>query len=317
MKAEFDKISKFVKEAKSIAIVGHIKPDGDAVGSALAMKSAFQSKTKSVDVFFDGEATRTFDYIEGFHDIKYEVAENAKFDLLIIVDMSTSDRMGKFESLLNVSKNIVCIDHHLGFNIGSASAVVSDCKSASCGEIVFDLLTHCKIKITKEIADCLYTAIATDTGCFLYPSTSGRTHKIAGELLDAGANFSKINYLNFRVYDRNFLGGLRRVLRNLKYFSNGKLVICNTFNTEEKHKLKHFISDMDGVMVSAFMSQDGKKAWRVSLRSHGDYNIEPVAKVFAGGGHKNASGFLIKGSFKSARKQIAKQVEELVFGNRS
>jgi phosphoesterase RecJ-like protein len=301
-----------IGKSKTICIVGHVRPDGDAVGSALALRSALLKMGKDVDVCFDSEVPKQFSYLEGFDKIKTLRLEDGNHDLLIVVDVNTADRLGAFEDYLDTCKKILCFDHHLGFAI-FADVALSNPKAASCGEIIYDFFHANKIEITKPIADALYTAIATDTGCFLYPSTSPSTHLIAAELMKLGADYELVNYNNFRVFDRRLIVGLKQVLHNLRFYYDGRVALSYLkkkrsrgykYDDEERHRFKQFASDVRGVLVSAFLTLEDGEGYRVSLRSHGNYNVEPVARSFGGGGHKNASGFVIKGRYRKVVKKI-------------
>ena len=307
-----------ITKAKTIAIVGHVRPDGDCVGSALALKSAY-GKGKKINIYFDGEIPH-MPYLDGFDEIKTALPDGASFesiDLLIIIDMSTADRMGELLALRAPAKQTICIDHHMGFNIANADVIISKPNYASCGEIIYEILESNNVAITKPIADALYTSVATDTGCFLYPSTTALTHYVAGKLVEYGCDLEKINYENFRVYDKRLLKGLGQVLKNLRIVHDGKIAYTilkkgHTFTASERHKYKQYITDIAGVRISILCTQEGRKVFHVSLRSHGDANVEAVARVFGGGGHKNAAGMNASGCYKTVIKQIVREAKKVI-----
>jgi phosphoesterase RecJ-like protein len=315
------KVFELFKTCKKFAIVGHINPDGDCIGSALALKTVLNSLGKAGDIYLDERVLpRQFSYLNGYDTIRNGTPDT--FDLLVIVDMNSADRMGKYEELLNFASKIVCFDHHLNFSINTANVVISDSTYASCGEIIFRFLRAIDFQITQSIADALYTSVSTDTGCFLYPSTTAETHAIAAELMRAGANIERINYYNFRSYDRRMLFGMKQVIKNMRLFSGGRVAVSAitkirtkgyTFDTEERHRFKQLVSDAAGVLASAFLVKEGG-IWRVSLRSHGDISVEPVAVRFGGGGHKHAAGFSIKGRYKPLVKQITTELGNITKG---
>ena len=316
MKSEYEQAFKLIKQAKKIAIVGHIHADGDCVGSALALAEFIKSLNKKVEVFMDESPLKQFSYLDCTEIIKEIYPHDAKFDLIICVDFNTSDRMGKNETIMKVSKKVLCFDHHIGFDIKSDLAV-SDAKYAACGEIIYDFFRANDIEITKTIADALYTAVSTDTGCFLYPNTTSHTHIVAASLIEAGADIEKVNYINFRVFDKNLLSGLEQILRDLKFSRGGQISLTylkdsERFNENEQHKFKQYVSDIKGVRASIFIADEGKNVFHVSLRSHGDVNVEIPAHIFGGGGHKNASGFTATGSYKSIAKHILAEVEKVI-----
>ena len=317
----YSKFYEMVKKAKNIGVIGHIRPDGDCIGSALAVKLAFEGKEREVDVYADGTLPRQFAYLKGYDQIITEEPREYKlYDMLILVDVNTVDRLGKFETMIKQAGAIACIDHHLGFAIPGIDVVFSNTESASAGEIVFDIFKNIKIEITPAIADALYTAVSTDTGCFLYPSTRPQSHFVAAELLKAGANMEMINYQNFRVFDRRLLSVMEQILRTMRLYCNETFAVAllkkvsykgYIFDGEERHKFKQFVSDIKGVRASAFITKEGSE-YNVSLRSHGDLNVETVARKFGGGGHKNAAGFTVKCRYGALVRQLATEMGKLI-----
>jgi len=318
---EYKTAFEIMKSAKTINIVGHMNPDGDTIGCALALKNVLCQMGKTVNVFFDCKVLpRQFHYLENFSGVINTLTDdNMGTDLLIIVDLNTLERMGVFQSLYGKSKQIILIDHHIASEFPHADVVIANKGAASCGEIVFEFFKTNNIKITPAIADALYTAVSTDTGFFLYPNVTSSTHTIAAELLDYGANLELVNYNNFRVYDRHLILGIKTILKHMRFFCDGRVGISGlkkekyrgyTFDAEERDKFKKYISDVRGVMASAFFHKDGN-VWRCSLRSHGDINVEPISKYFGGGGHKHAAGFTIKGSYASIVRQTVAQFEQM------
>ncbi|MDR0462045.1 MAG: bifunctional oligoribonuclease/PAP phosphatase NrnA [Christensenellaceae bacterium] len=307
----FTKANELIKVAKSIAIVGHVRPDGDCIGSAIAL-----CLYKNADMYFDGEVPAQFDYLEHYKDIKTKLDSDKMYDLLIVVDTNTVDRLGVFQALLNRAQKVLCFDHHLGFNI-KCDVVISDAKQASCGEILYDFFVDQKIKITKSMADALYTSISTDTGRFLYPSTTSHTHTVAAALFSAGANTDYINYTNFRVFDMKLIAGLKQILRNIRFFNNKQIALsrlkgAHKYDEAERTKFKQYVSDIRGVRASVIISQESRNRFVVSLRSHGNVNVEVPARALGGGGHKNAAGFSIQGKYKKVVKRIIAEVEKVL-----
>ena len=315
---EYVKALKLIKQAKKIAIVGHEHADGDCVGSALALAAFIKSIKIPVEVYMEEGASRQFAYLEGYEIIKEIIPKNRKYDLLICVDFNTPDRMGKNEPVMQASKKILCFDHHLGFNV-NCNLAISEPKYAACGEIIYEFFKTNNLEITKGISNMLYTSVSTDTGCFLYSNTTDHTHNVAAELIRLGADIEKINYINFRVFDKNLLSGLEQILRDLKFHRDGQISLTHLknsreFDENERHKFKQYVSDIKGVRASIFIEQDEKDVFHVSLRSHGDVNVEIPARIFGGGGHKNASGFTICGNYKSIVRRILLEVEKAIDG---
>jgi len=313
--ADFAKAHKILKAAKTIAVVGHIRPDGDAVGSALAIKYAYETTGAVVDIFFEEDIPNQFPYLEGHDTFQSAYPEERKgYDAIVIVDLGETKRMGIFEPLLKISKSAICIDHHLGFAF-KCDVALSDPTAAATGELVFQLFETQKVPITKKIADALYTAVATDTGCFLHSSTTAQTHRIAASLVEYGCDKFGINQVNFLTYDTQLFVGLGQILKNIRFYLRGSLSVtklkdAKDYNTAHKGKYKQYLSGMEDVMISALLMEQGKKRFNVSFRSHGTTDVSEIAASFGGGGHRNAAGCTLRGSYRKLRKQIVREVEK-------
>ena len=311
----FKKAFDLIKSSRKIAVIGHVRPDGDAIGSALALRMAFDGDFQQVTVYMPGDLPKQLNYLYGFDEIQTELPpQGTHYDLLIVCDMSTSDRMADLEPLMSMCENIIVFDHHIGLTI-NADLVISRPTASATGEIIFEFLLSNDVKITKPIADALYTAISTDTGCFLFPSTTPQTHRIAAELMQAGAEIGAINYVNFRVFNKRLLIGLQQILRTLKFKKNGQISLGylknkNKYTPEERDKFKNYVADVKGVRISIFVTREARHLFAVSLRSHGDVHVENVAKRFGGGGHKNASGCTIGGRYKHVVKRLVAEAEK-------
>ena len=316
----FQKAYDLIKQAQEIAIIGHIRPDGDCIGSALAINSHIEILGKATTVFSNSDIPVQLSYLEGYGKIQTKFPENEKFDLLIVLDLNQSDRMGVFEPLLKCAKKVLCLDHHIGTPDFKTDVTIANSDYASCGEIIYEFFTSQKIKITKQMANALYTSISTDTGCFLYPATTAHTHLVAAELIKLGCDIELINYMNFRVFDKQFIMGLKQIFRNLRFKHDGQISYsmlkrASIYDDSQQTKFKQSVSDIKGVRASIIAAQERRNVFHISLRSHGNVNVEIPARHFGGGGHKNAAGFTIRGKYKKIIKQIITEVEKLLISN--
>jgi phosphoesterase RecJ-like protein len=328
MKTDFGKTSTLLKQAQTIAIVGHIRPDGDSIGSSMALRYALLDMgKKTVDVFVDDHVPDNFFYFRDFYKIKDKdfITNNAwqKYDLLVIVDSSTEDRLGRCTQLRDHVKNVLVIDHHVNTTV-MGDVVVSNPDHVSIGTMLYEYFTDpkTKIEITRDIATGLYTSMATDTGCFAQANTTSYSHRAAADLIDQGIDLETINYNNFRLYNRSILPGLGYALRNIKFFISGEVAVINIPHKVmkkfglggEMHQFKKYASEANGVRVGVIMTEREKGKFNVSLRSHGDADVATVAQSFGGGGHKNASGFVANGKTKSRKllKEILARVEKCI-----
>jgi phosphoesterase RecJ-like protein len=320
METQFKQLLDMIKGAKTAAFVGHVRPDGDSIGCSVAMRLALLEKGYTVaDMFIDGEVPQTFSYIaEAVHYNKPTLPEGEKYDILFVLDCSEINRIGACIGLVERAKKIVVIDHHLSTDI-RADLVISDSTFASTGEIVFDFFVSGGIKLNKEIAEALYTAIASDTGCFLFSCTTSHSHHVAAELMKYGINLELINYRNFRVINPENFGGLIYVLKTTKFIYNGKISILyfshravKKFKIDDnmRHRLQKYASDVLGVRVNIVLTESEKGVFHISLRSHGSINVAQIAESLGGGGHRNASGLTMEGKVRDAIKTVSGKVIE-------
>lgn len=317
---DFGKMSQLLKDAKSVIIVGHIRPDGDSIGSGMALKYALEKMGKTiVDVCFDDDIPNNFAYLNEFDHIKDKTfIDNhpwSNYDLLIVVDSSSEDRIGRCTQLREHAKKVLVIDHHQTTTV-LGDVVVTNSKRVSIGAILYEYFIDNKIEITPAIATAIYTSMATDTGCFVQANTTGYAHSIAADLIEKGIDLETINYNNFKLYDRNIIPGLAYALRNMKFFANGEIAVISTpYGIMKKYGLsgelnqfKKFASEADGVKIGIIIVERKKNEFSISLRSHGNMNVAKVAEYFGGGGHKNASGFTVIGKRKKIMDEILEQV---------
>ena len=319
-KTDFKNALKLLTDAKSVALVGHIRPDGDCIGCCSALRLWFLSQKKQADVYIDGQIPESLNYITGVTEFKTDIAnltDIPAYDLLLFVDCGDDRRIGACNILRESSRRVLCIDHHLNNSV-TCDTLVCNTNMASCGEIIFDLFTQNNVNITQEMATALFTSVSSDTGCFLYPNTTAHTHRVAADLVEKGIDREMIMYYNFRVYDPKLIRGLLLVLKNIRFTSGGRIAITHLsnkfcrrydFDHEERHKFQQYAIDAKGVRASVFLTETQPGQFHVSLRSHGNVNMAAVAEKYGGGGHRNAAGFIITGKYKNFIDTLIKDVE--------
>jgi len=324
---DFKNAYSLIEAAKTIAIASHIRPDGDAIGSTLALHYWLGFFGKTSHMYIDGDISQNFSYMEGtskIRDDEWSADEIPSYDLLIIVDANSADRLGRFKKLVETSKKILVFDHHLDPNI-DADTIVMNTSRASTGEVLFEFFKAFNIPINKSMAAALYTAISTDTGCFVFPSTTAYTHKVAAELLSIGIDFATINYYNFRMFDRSKLDAFVTALDSIEFLDEGKISLVHinhkmmsryNFDHDEKHRIQRYAIDASGVVINLFFTEIDPDVFSVSLRSHGEVNVAELAKKFGGGGHKNAAGFTKEGKYKVLLKSVLDEARAIIPPNR-
>ncbi len=316
---ELKLLAKKIEEAERILILTHLKPDGDAVGSVLAVKHALEGRGKDVSVYADElpELYSWIDEAESFIPVE-EFSTEEKFDLCFALDASNAER-GIISDVAG-STFIVNIDHHKdNSHFGDLNFVDPD--AAAAGAIVYRILRSLGFKITSEIASALYIALMTDTGRFSFSNTDAETFRIAAALIEAGADPQHLTdniYKNFSFRRAELFG---KVVNTLESHHDGailsvelpyELVESKSIGQHETDGIIDFLQGVKGQEASLFFKQFYPDKVRVSLRSKGRINVQEVASRHNGGGHVFASGCTYEGGLASAKKDIiAACVEQL------
>ena len=292
----------------------HESPDGDAIGSIIALYRALKKMGKDVEAFIEKIPSNCEFLISSIgEEIKVfeDMDENRKYDLCIALDCGDADRMGKAKVLFENANNTICIDHHYT-NVGYANLNYIEGEAAATGEILYDMLSKMDI-IDKEIAMALYAAVSSDTGNFRHNNTQKHTFDIAGSLVEYGIDVSKISYHLFSETSLNRMRFMGNLLQNVEVELDGKVGILIAkkedierfnVNDSELEGMVDFARDIKGTEVGIFIKPHNEM-YKVSLRSNGNVDISGVAGKFNGGGHKFAAGCRFEG-------KTAEEVRELL-----
>ena len=304
----------------TVVILGHLHPDGDCVGTTLGlfnyMKETMPELT--VDLYLDHPAEK-FSYLAGFSEIQTELKPEKRYGLCITLDSSDSERLGEFLPYFETAERTLCIDHHRT-NRGFAMENVIEPDASSCSEVLFGLLEE--KKISKAVAECLYTGIVHDTGVFKYSNTSKRTMEIAGTLMSRGIDCAGIIDDSFyrKTYVQNQILG--RALLESILFMDGRCI----FTALSQKDLEFYgadSNDLDGIIdqlrvtagveCAIFIYEKNPQEFKVSLRSNKIVDVSRIAMYFGGGGHIRAAGCTMMGSshdvLNNLSKLIAQQLE--------
>jgi phosphoesterase RecJ-like protein len=310
MKSPDQTIVAAVQAKGHILLTTHVNPDGDALGSLLGMTEILEGMNKQVLGYLEGPVSPLYRFLPGCAQIQTDFAKirefvtQAKDDILTIcLDCGDEKRLGKNSLELMSFRPIMVIDHHQGNNGFGDGAWVEPHRS-STGEMIFDLADALGAEISPRAAECLYTAIVSDTGSFRYESTSNHTFTVAGELVRLGV---RPEIISNHLFDNYTLGRLRlmqEVLASLEMHEKDRIAIikvtqkmlARTFTTMED--TEHFINfprTVRSVRVAVFLKEVAPDVVSVSLRAKGQCDVSLVAAQFGGGGHRNASGFRMQG----------------------
>ena len=316
---EIQQIVDALRARQRFVLSSHSRPDGDSIGSQLAMAYALQAMGKKVTVVNADPAAPPLMAFPGVRDIRIAPRADGEFDAAIIMECGDLARTG----VAGLERFFVInIDHHPG-NTGFGQINWFDARAAACAEMVYDLVRALGVPLSKEIATHVYLAILTDTGSFHYSSISPRTFDICRECLEAGVDPVLVAR---NVYDSNNMGRLKlfgAVLGAMQIDQTGRIAIVyvdhemaraagGTYeDTEGLVNLPLTVKEIEAVV---FFKQEKGDEYRVSLRSKGDIDIGTVAEEFGGGGHKNAAGCTVHGTIASLRQLFVGKIERAIDG---
>ena len=297
-----DSIVEEIKKAESIVVLTHETPDGDAIGSSLAMYNALKQIGKNVDVIIP-ECPRNFNFLTGYNEIKKE-GKITNYDLAITVDCATIERLNGWQDYFDRANATINIDHHTKNGMFADYNYVNPA-SPACAQILIIVLEALNIKINKEIGECLLTGIITDTGGFKYQGVSSETFQFVAWLMQAGVNVSNVYKKALQIKTKSSFELEKIAMNRLEFLEDGKIAFTYITKQDEisvnaepgDHEgIVEKGRDVEGVEVSAFLRQIEDKTYKVSLRANDYVNVSDVAMVFGGGGHVKAAGCKINGT---------------------
>lgn len=313
----FHDIKKAIDDNNKIAITYHVSPDGDALGSALALLQGIRSYGKEAYVVSKDLVGDNLSFLPYAEEITGEIVKPEEgTDCVIVVDCGNSERISA--DLDGFKGMVVNIDHHLS-NDKYGHINYIDTTAAATAEIIYELLVELNVKLTNEISKCIYTALMTDSGSFRFSSTTKRTHDIAGDLMNRGLNHEEIHRRVFdnRSYDKLKLISL--VLQEMELVCNGKIVFMKVYK-EMVDKVGIMLDDTGDIISlgnqvkgieGAILAKEVDGGVKVSFRAKQDLDMRKIAENFGGGGHTKAAGAFIKGkTINEAKEEIIKLLEK-------
>jgi len=323
MQNDFTSVIEKINAAEKIVLLVHENPDGDAIGSIIALFKALSKLGKDVKGSIEkapvncefllnsiGKEIKTFN--------KIDLSE--EYDLCIALDCGDLNRLGEAKVLFVNAKDTACLDHHFtNDSFSNANYIRPD--AAATGEIIFDLLKAMNIEIDNEIATALYAAIISDTGNFSHNNTTKRTFQIVSELVELNINVSKIAYHLFSESSLNRIIFMGKLLQNVELFLNGKLAIL-TASKEDVENFNLVTSELDGMVdyaryikgveVGIFI-KPFNDIQKISIRSNGKIDVSGIAGQFNGGGHKFAAGCRVNTeSGDEAKRQLVEAFSKIM-----
>ncbi|KPU43900.1 bifunctional oligoribonuclease and PAP phosphatase NrnA [Oxobacter pfennigii] len=312
-------IAAVLKINSNFALSAHINPDGDSLGSMLALYNVLKAMGKNVKVFAGDSLPSNYSYLPGYDSIvNYSEDMDEEFDVFIVVDCGSFDRTGKCSCLSEKSKISINIDHHLTNSLFADYNLV-DSNSSAAGELIYQIIKLMGVDIRKEEALCLYTAIFSDTGGFRYSNTTSVTHQIAGDLINTGINFSNIYELIYRNYSLNDVKIMGKALSSIELYSDAKIAYMELLLSDlgdlnlEDVNTSEFIDyarDINTVEVALFVKQVKADEYKLSFRSKNYVDVRKICEKYGGGGHAKAAGCTITGELCDFRDAVIKDLQQ-------
>ena len=307
-----------IKESTNIFIASHINPDGDNLGSSLALALALKKQNKNIRVLKSDIIPVDFTFLPGINLIKEYDDKLDDVDLFITLDCGDENRLGQNKSLIEKAKKVINIDHHISnTRFGDINIVYSEVTAT--GELIYHFIKQMNIEIDKDIATNIYTAISTDSGSFKYESVSSNTHRIIVDLLDIGIDKADININLYENMSFTRMKLFIKSLTTLETFNNGKIAIVEVTqdmlketgaSLEDSEGIILFIKKLDTVEAACVLKELEKDDIKISLRTKKYLDASYVCNKFDGGGHKRAAGCTIYKDIKEAKALIIKSIQE-------
>ena len=320
-RSTFAEIGRALRDHQQFAVLSHVRPDGDALGSQLALALSLQELGKTVRVWNEDGMLKKYSFLPHAELLTKPPAAKEDVDLVVALDTAVQTRLGTALDAVGSAKMMINIDHHPS-NPAYGDLVYVDPASPATGQILFELIAGQKLPLTKEIAENLYVAISTDTGSFQYPNTTARTFEIAAELIRIGVDVGRVSQLLYENYPRRRIELLRELLGTMRFEGKGRVASFSLslemakrlgVLPEDNEGLIDHLRAIRGVIVAVFFEElpDGKV--RVSMRSKSEKaDVCAICMKFGGGGHTLAAGARVRGTLAEVEKKVLEAICEVV-----
>ena len=307
MQIDYRQAADIIRACDNVHILTHQSPDGDTLGSGFALYFALREMNKRAAVICPDGVTPRYEFLsEG-----YEEPESFEPEYVIAVDIADPNLMGETKEMY-ADRVDLCIDHHISNVMYARNTLLNGKASAAC-EVMYNLFEELGLKLTDRIAKCLYTGIATDTGCFRFSNSSRAAHEIAGKLIEYDIDFAQINREMFDIRSWARIRLEQYILNNMEvYFSERCAVFCITEELRQSLNVQNEEFDgvaglplqIQGMEIAVTIKEKKPGEYKVSMRSAGRINVSAMCQELGGGGHVCAAGCLVKGTLDEAKAQI-------------
>lgn len=316
----YQQVVSAINESSTIIITSHVNPDGDNIGASLALCQALLKLGKDAVFVLDDSVPELYKFLPGAEKVqKPDYLQKNSFDLLISMDCGDLERLGRVKDFIQ-GRKLINIDHHISnTKFGSINLVEEN--AAATAEIAYKLIKSMGVFIDKDIAQCVYTGIVTDTGQFQYSNTTEETHVIAAELIIAGVSPADIFNKVYQNNPKEKILLMKEALKSLDFHFNDE-VSCITISRSQLDSISGDELDTEGIVnlardiasveVAVFLKEKEPNIVKASLRSKSRVDVCAIAKEFGGGGHIRASGCTIEGTIEQAKKKILSVIQKQI-----
>ena len=314
MTIDVKQAAELLKSQNDILILSHQSPDGDTLGCAFSLCYALKQLGKRVRFECEDEIPKKFYFL-----CKELTFEQFEPNFIVAVDVADSKLLGDETEKKYQGKVNLCIDHHMSHR-PFAEKIVLENRAAAC-EIMLDVITELGVKFEKNIADCLYTGISTDTGCFRYSNTTVHTHLSAARLIEYGADSSEIDRRMFETKTKTYMMLERLALNSLEmYFDDRCAVMCVTkemfrlsgSNESECDGISALPRQIEGVLAGVTIREKGENEYKISLRTNAPLDASKICERMGGGGHQRASGCTVNGSLAMVKQIVLNNIKDFL-----
>lgn len=311
MKISVKECADILREKDNILILTHANPDGDTLGSGFALCRALMKIGKICAVINADDIPKKYNYL--FDDI---VEIKFKPDYVVAVDVATVKLLGGLEEQYMID---MCIDHH-STNTEYANLLLLEDAPAAC-QIMYEVVLALGVEVDKKIADCLYTGLTTDTGCFRYDSTTAQTYRVAADLIDAGADNGRINRIMFETKSKTYARLERLAIESMRFYEHERVAVITVTqemfqltgsNAQETEGLAPLTRQIEGVEIGITIQERPDGTCKASIRTFESVNAAKLAACFGGGGHAQAAGCKFDCDVKEARRLLVDKCREML-----
>jgi len=319
----FERFRAFFDAHTDFAIFSHVDPDGDAIGSSLALAWALRDRGRGAVVINESPVPLNLRFLPGAETVRLPEAFERTFDTVVVLDCSSLERLGpKAAALVAPNARIACVDHHVG-NAGFGDPRLVVPEASATAELVHDLLAACDTPITPEIAQCLYVGLASDTGAFRFQNTTPKALRLGARLVDHGAKPAETAE---QLYAQKSAGSLRILglaLASLESRAGGKVSAMTIARSrvdraeatpEDADGIVQYAKSLLGARVGVLLQETAPGQVRTSFRSDGPVDVNEFASRFGGGGHRVAAGAKVAGDLATVRESVLDALEHAVNG---